>query len=62
MLGKTSSRFKTSKEDLINTLNKMGIGSSGTKYYWIYLEYKGRYYISNEYGSFSLNENKLRAF
>lgn len=62
MLGKTNSRFKTSKEDLINALNKMGIGSSGTKYYWIYLEYKGRYYISNEYGSFSLNEDKLKAF
>lgn len=62
MLGKTNSRFKTFKEDLINTLNKMGIGSSGTKYYWIYLEYKGRYYISNEYGSFSLNEDKLKAF
>lgn len=62
MLGKTNSRFKTSKEDLINALNKMGIGSSGIKYYWIYLEYKGRYYISNEYGSFSLNEDKLKAF
>ena len=57
MLGKTNSRFKTSKEDLINALNKMGIGSSGTKYYWIYLEYKGRYYISNEYGIFYLEEN-----
>lgn len=57
MLGKTNSRFKTSKEDLINTLNKMGIGSSGTKYYWIYLEYKGRYYISDECGIFYLEES-----
>lgn len=57
MLGKTNSRFKVSKEDLINALNKMGIGSSGTKYYWIYLEYKGRYYISNEYGVFYLEES-----
>lgn len=62
MLGKTNSRFKASKEDLMNALNKVGIGSSGTKYYWIYLEYKGRYYISDEYGSFSLNEDKLRTF
>lgn len=57
MLGKTNSRFKTSKEDLTNTLNKMGIGSSGTKYYWIYLEYKGRYYISDECGIFYLEES-----
>lgn len=57
MLGKTNSRFKTFKEDLINTLNKMGIGSSGTKYYWIYLEYKGRYYISDECGIFYLEKN-----
>lgn len=57
MLGKTNSRFKASKEDLMNALNKVGIGSSGTKYYWIYLEYKGRYYISDEYGIFYLEES-----
>lgn len=41
-------------EYIKGSLDESGVGSTGTKYYWICLEYKGRYWISDEYGTFAL--------
>lgn len=46
--------FKGNIEHVKDDLDKSGVGSTGTKYYWICLEYKGRYWISDEYGTFAL--------
>lgn len=46
--------FKGNIEHVKDDLDESGVGSTGTKYYWICLEYKGRYWISDEYGTFAL--------
>ena len=43
-------------EYIKGSLDESGVGSTGTKYYWICLEYKGRYWISDEYGTFVLGD------
>ena len=48
--------FKGNIEHVKDDLDESGVGSTGTKYYWICLEYKGRYWISDEYGTFVLGD------
>lgn len=54
---RTDYNFKTTIEQLTKALDETTIGSTGTKYYRIYLEYNGRYYISDDYGTFILFDN-----
>lgn len=54
---RTDYNFKTTIEQLTNALDETTIGSTGTKYYRIYLEYNGRYYISDDYGTFMLGNS-----
>lgn len=51
--------FKGNIEHIKDDLDKSGVGSTGTKYYWICLEYKGRYWISDEYGTFALSSMNM---
>lgn len=58
LAGKDNLRFKTTIEKLTDELDKTNIGSAGTKYYWVYLEYNGRYYISADYSTFTIKKEQ----
>lgn len=58
LAGKDNLRFKTTIKKLTDELDKTDIGSAGTKYYWVYLEYNRRYYISADYGTFTIKKEQ----
>lgn len=58
LAGKDNLRFKTTIKKLTDELDKTDIGSAGTKYYWVYLEYNNRYYISADYGTFTIEKEQ----